>query len=304
MMSKKQQIISAFENLDATMLDVLLNDDQPYQDVPKQLFVSELKKHFNRILNDDYYMKDYKAYKGTCQNCNKGKSGYSFINSKGQSFMSMVFEESEDDFTDIYKCGSFCTENKEIEEGMHGIFFYKDDEVNYISTNENIIEQKRCDAALEELNREIENEGILSKKFYIPWVEKYGDINDISKVFTGEMYSYQVKIKSILFSLDYIAKIPQLESLARKYWEEFIAFPIVSKESIIDWLIRCDKEFQYLKYGFAERPNFRSGYFDDRGLKIDLTELYFYHNISAILNKYFDWIPEECKHEDDAKVPF
>ena len=155
MENKKDLIIKAFEKLDANMLDVLLSDDQPYQDVSKDLFVDELKRYFEDMKTSKYSKFEYKAYKGVCQNCSKGKTGFSFVNSEGHSFMSMIFEETEDDFTDIYKCGSFCTENTEIEEEMTGISFYKDDEVTYVPSAKNILEEKRCESAFSELMREI-----------------------------------------------------------------------------------------------------------------------------------------------------
>lgn len=310
MQTKKQQIIFAFENLDATMLDVLLNDGQPYQDVPKDLFVEELQMYFELIKSDNYSKLDYKAYKGTCQNCNKGKTGYAFVNSEGHSFMSMVFEESDDDFTDIYKCGSFFTEEEIIEE-MTGIYFYKDDEVKYIPTAKNILDEKRCDDAFRELTMEIENEGILSKNFYIPWVVKYEDMDDISQAFTGEIYRYQSKIIPALSILKYIAKDVALENLAKKYWIEFISFPKIDFDCIQDWLIRCDQDLQFLKYGMGQNANFEVGYFEQGGLRIDLKELYYYHNIGVILQKYFDWIPEESsvsnevsELSNDFEMPF
>ncbi|KIA89591.1 hypothetical protein [Kaistella jeonii] len=310
MKNKKNLIIEAFEQLDANMLDVLLNDDQPYQDVPKDMFVDELKRYFSEMKTSNYSKFDYKAYKGVCQNCSKGKTGYSFINSEGHSFMSLVFEESENDYTDIYNCGSFCTEGKEIEEEMTGISFYKDDEVNYIPTAENILEEKRCNSAFAELQREITTEGILSKQFYNPWTEKYGDIDDISRVFTGEIYRYHLKIKYEISTLKFISRILPLENLAKSYWQEFMAFPIVNRELIQDWLIKCDKDLEYLKYGFGDKANFLAGYFEDRNLKIDLQEFYFYHNVAAILSKYFDWIPETdlpietFESEGDFEFPF
>ena len=274
------------------MLDVLLNDDQPYQDVPKDMFVNELKRYFSEMKNSNYSKFDYKAYKGVCQNCSKGKTGYSFANSEGHSFMSLVFEESENDYSDIYNCGSFCTEGKEVEEEMTGISFYKDDEVTYIPSAKNILDEKRCKTAFAELRSEIETEGILSKKFYIPWTEKFGDLDDVSEAFTGESFRYKSKVKKPLHTLKYYSKIVERESLAKKYWIGFLKIPIVTKENIISWLIDCDREFEFLKYGFADTTNFKSGYFEDSGLKIDLQEFYYYQNIAVILNKYFEWIPD------------
>lgn len=310
MENKKELIIKAFEQLDADMLDILLNDDQPYQDVSKELFVSELKRYFSEIKASNYSKLDYKAYKGVCQNCSKGKTGYSFVNSEGHSFMSMVFEESENDYLDIYNCGSFCTEQKEIEEEMTGIFFYKDDEVTYIPTAKNILEVKSCAAAFAELNRQIKEEGILSKNFYRHWTAKYGDLDDISEAFTGESYRYKSEIKKPLSTLKYYTQVVERESLAKKYWLEFMSIPVADLPSLQDWLVRCDKEFEFLRFGFIESANYAAGFFSDRNLKINLREFYYYHNISVILGKYTAWIPiddvvsDECDEYEDFDFPF
>ena len=140
-MTKKQLILKAFEDLDAHMLDVLLNDGQSYQDVHKETFVAELKTYFSDLRNDRDYKTDFKAVQGMCTRCNKGKKGYAFVNSDGESFMSMLFEETEDDFSDIYKCSHFKTIATEIKEEWQGIYFYDDDRADYIPTELNIREQ-------------------------------------------------------------------------------------------------------------------------------------------------------------------
>ena len=53
MSTKKQLIITSFENLDADMLDILLNEGQSYQDVPKDVFVEELRRYFTKIKTDE-----------------------------------------------------------------------------------------------------------------------------------------------------------------------------------------------------------------------------------------------------------
>ena len=140
-MDKKKEIIKAFENLDADMLDILLNDNQSYMDVTKEMFVEELRQYFKRNKSDYKSENYFKAYPGQCTKCNKGKTGYSFINSQNECYMSFLFEENEEDFTDIYKCSSFDTYEKEIENEWGGIFFYDDDNVSYLPTEKNIPEE-------------------------------------------------------------------------------------------------------------------------------------------------------------------
>lgn len=176
------------------MLDVLLNDGQSYQDVHKETFVAELKTYFSDLRNDRDYKTDFKAVQGMCTRCNKGKKGYAFVNSDGESFMSMLFEETEDDFSDIYKCSHFKTIATEIKEEWQGIYFYDDDRADYIPTELNIREQKECDRAVLVLKDEIEKEGILSRDFYIPWIKAYGHLDTLADFFTFKSYRYKNEV--------------------------------------------------------------------------------------------------------------
>ena len=52
-MPKKQQIITAFENLDADALEQLLDDYKTYEDVPKKLFVDRYREYFQNLKDDE-----------------------------------------------------------------------------------------------------------------------------------------------------------------------------------------------------------------------------------------------------------
>ena len=291
-MTKKQLILKAFEDLDAHMLDVLLNDGQSYQDVHKETFVAELKTYFSDLRNDRDYKTDFKAVQGMCTRCNKGKKGYAFVNSDGESFMSMLFEETEDDFSDIYKCSHFKTIATEIKEEWQGIYFYDDDRADYIPTELNIREQKECDRAVLVLKDEIEKEGILSRDFYIPWIKAYGHLDTLADFFTFKSYRYKNEVSFYIGILWPRTDSLKKNDLAQQYWHEFISFPVITRDVIQDWLIRCDYDFPYYKYGFEYQTDFRQGYFDIRGVKINLSEYYYLHSISIILEKYSNWIPQ------------
>lgn len=112
--TKKQQIIKAFENLDADALSNLLDDEKTYQDVPKSLFVERYREYFDGLKEDASVICDFKAYPGKCEGCSKGKTGYSFVNSEGTCFGEFVFVEDEEDFSDIYVCHDFNSSNEDI----------------------------------------------------------------------------------------------------------------------------------------------------------------------------------------------
>jgi len=48
-MQKKKTIIKAITTMNINLLDVLLDDDKPYMDVPKPLFLEQLNLEFNKF---------------------------------------------------------------------------------------------------------------------------------------------------------------------------------------------------------------------------------------------------------------
>ena len=313
-MNKKQLIITAFENLDADMLEVLLNDRQAYQDVHKDIFVEELRRYFTKIKTYEGVDLNFKACKGHCGSCNKEKTGYSFINSENVSMMSLIFDETEDDYTDIYKCGSFSPLDKEIETEWSSISFYEEDKVNYLPTVKNFQDERLSNKAVKEIETEIENEGILSANFCVDWYQNYEKLQNWSEIFNGKTYRYKKEVIDYISKLSFVVSMMKAEKLAYKYWQEFINIPIISEESIKDWLIRCDHDLHYFIYGFPYQSNFKLKYFEEQNIKFDLESVYYIQNLSEILNKYFDWIPipnpitekeqENITFEKDSDYPF
>lgn len=291
MLTKKQLIITAFENLDADMLEVLLNDGQAYQDVPKDIFIKELRRYFTKIKTYEGVDLNFKACKGHCGSCNKEKTGYSFINSENVSMMSLIFDETEDDYTDIYKCGSFSPIDKEIETEWSSISFYEEDKVNYLPTAKNFQDERLSTKAVKEIETEIENEGILSADFCVEWYQNYEKLQNWSEIFNGKTYRYKKEVKDHISKLSFVVSMMKAEKLAYKYWQEFINIPIISEESIKDWLIRCDHDLHNHIYGFPYESDFKHGYFLVDNIKFNLLDVYYIQNLSEVLLKYFDWIP-------------
>ncbi|TXF74974.1 hypothetical protein [Chryseobacterium sp.] len=150
---------------------------------------------------------------------------------------------------------------------------------------------------------EIETEGILSKNFYIPWINTYGHLHTVADIFADKTYRYKNEISGYLWILEPLVQSLKKSDLALEYWKEFIAFPVITREIIQDWLIRCDHHFPYSKYGFDYETDFRQGYFADRGVKINLPEHWYLQNIAVILHNYFVLIPEENSLKQNEELP-
>src|SRR5690606_33368671 len=100
-MNKNQLIIKAFQDLDADMLDLLLDDNQPYQEVSKDIFVTEVRKLFSNFREDENLNCDLKKIPGECDGCNKGQKGFAFVNKDNLALMELLFEEEDGKIIDI-----------------------------------------------------------------------------------------------------------------------------------------------------------------------------------------------------------
>lgn len=290
-LDKKSRIIKAFEELDSDMLDFLLNDNQSYQNVPKNIFMEEITRYFNNIKKNNGNKTDFKAYPGACDYCQKGKKGYSFINSDDECYISLVFDESENDFTDIYNCIGFNTFDKKINNKWTGISFYEEDKVDFIPTEKYLRDVKASNNAVKYFENEIKSKGILSSNFFVEWHDNFKFLCNIPDVFYGKKYRFKEKVNVYLTHISFFVKMIKLEKIAKNYFFEFCSFPTIEESKIKDWLIRCDNELSYYRYGFKYDCNFLEGYFDTGKVKIELNSIYYSQSICCILKKYQNWIP-------------
>ena len=95
-MTKKEAIIKYITEMNADMLDILLDDDKSYMDVPKITFIEKLDKIFDR-LKDQGISNFSRVMKGHCGgNCNNGCGGYTFLTEDNQSLDLIIEEENEE----------------------------------------------------------------------------------------------------------------------------------------------------------------------------------------------------------------
>jgi hypothetical protein len=106
--TRLQAIIYFIAQLDADMLDDLLDDDKTYQDFPKHVFMHKLMNAFEKFEQQQQYK--LKVYKGWCRGCSKGCGGYTFLAENGM-FMDMLFKTSGEEIEDIYECNMLMNEN-------------------------------------------------------------------------------------------------------------------------------------------------------------------------------------------------
>lgn len=93
------------EKMDIEMIDAFLDDDITYQDMEKYLFISKLQLAFISFASfgDTYLL----SVEGMCNNCDKTKSGFTFIGNNSHNYMSIIFDTKDNKIADLYECSDF-----------------------------------------------------------------------------------------------------------------------------------------------------------------------------------------------------
>lgn len=293
------------------MLEVLLNDDQNYSDVSKELFIERYKEFFNRIKEFPETELGFKVYPGECTNCYKGRKGVSLVNTDGECCLSLVFEENEDDYSDICSCSSFKTEGIEVVNTWIAPYFYTDEKYDWKPSYKDYQEMAECDKGVKEIKEEIANEGILSASFYQLWLRTYEKFDTIENIFTDKYYKYYEEVGKFVSAVTCLSDFFEKEKVAKELFLNFSAFNVVTADKVIPWLNECKEIFPYGFYEFDYECNFLQDYIVTRNLKFKLSELYYTHSVHHLMNKYWDLIlPEEdssnedFEYEDDETLPF
>lgn len=292
-MTKNQLIIKAFQDLDADMLDLLLDGNQPYQEVSKDIFVTEVRKLFSNFREDENLNCDLKKIPGECDGCNKGQKGFAFVNKDNLALMELLFEEEDGKITDICPCSSFKTEGNEYDRTYRKFSFYEEDKRKFKPSYRYYQDVALAERGIKEIEEEIANEGILSASFCLSWFDKYSQFDNISEMFTGKSFKFKKSIQKYINVLRTYVEMVEKDELARTFLIEFFNFEMIDKNTIAHWLIRCNKEFDFYKFGLELKLDFRSETYKSGNFVFDSKPFYHTQNIGYLLNVFLQWILEE-----------
>ncbi len=104
--SNQVQAIQHFiEKMDIEMIDAFLDNDKTYQDFKKNLFINKLQQAFAKFadLGDTQLF----SVQGNCNNCDKTKTGFTFIGNNSNNYMSIIFDTADSKINDLYECSDF-----------------------------------------------------------------------------------------------------------------------------------------------------------------------------------------------------
>lgn len=111
--SNQVQAIKHFiKEMDIEMVDAFLDDDKTYQDFQKYLFISKLQHVFEKFadLGDTHLL----AIDGSCNYCDKTKTGFTFIGNYSNNYMHIIFDNAGGKINDLYECSDFKNKNSKL----------------------------------------------------------------------------------------------------------------------------------------------------------------------------------------------
>lgn len=113
--TQSEAVIYYIQEMDLEMLELILDKDKTYQEVPKATFMESLEKVFNVFK----YNKNTKlvGHPGFCNSdiCpNACKGGYSFVGNHSKHRIDLIMEVNKGNVMDIYQCHELKVFNKEI----------------------------------------------------------------------------------------------------------------------------------------------------------------------------------------------
>lgn len=304
--TKKQLILQSFEKMDINMLHVLLNDDITFQDASKETFLSKLEVVFSKLKAEGDSC--LQLHKGFCKSdaCdNKGCKGFSFIGNKSNYYIDLIFTETEDDFTDIYYCHEFQTDDRSVEkECSVPIEIKKDETQGFVPTIDFLLVSQKCKTACDELL--VLNKVPIGSEVYLKWLQKHQSLNDSLDFWYAIKYVELCIFNSLHRELTELRGFLAFSSEAKQAVEEFETINKNDEINLLKWLV--DNEglssnfilFLYEEIDFEYHKN--SEFFQINGLKIRTDDFahiakfkfYFDEHYWGMLEKYSVFTDEEA----------
>jgi hypothetical protein len=99
-----------FSKFDINGLVNILSNQNNYDGISKQEYLELIEKHFVSLKGNG--IRFLKAIPGVCDGCEKGCSGFTFLDEKGGFFMDFMFKIKDSEIVDLMEC---CNLKNDIE---------------------------------------------------------------------------------------------------------------------------------------------------------------------------------------------
>ena len=247
-MTKKEAIIKAITKMDINLLDVVLDDNKSYMDVPKGLFLEKLEMEFQTLKKQGITNFD-KVYKGTCNQCYKGCAGFTFL-TKNLDYLDLLFLEKDNEIVDIFRCSDLSnTEEIKKEKGIY-LSFNEDEKTDYIPSSNILRKQKKTQTAEREFEK-FNNTTIVLDTLLI-WFEKatkaYNNLHLREAIYYNCFKSFNSKYNTV-WGASFLKTHHQI---AKKAIEEFNSVERSTSEEYMVWLTKYQDNYVRLSASYNE----------------------------------------------------
>jgi len=256
-MSKIETVIKAIENMDIDLLDLVLDTNKSYMDVPKEMFLSKLSSEFGKLKNRGI-TEFNKVSKGNCQKCYEHYSGFTF-STKDNDYLDLLFLEKENDIADIIQCTELKNEQKFSKEKNIFLYFKKDNRITHKPTSTLLFQQVEIEKAELEF-KEFENQIIDLETLEI-WSNKWTELFNSVRYKILD-YSFVPSFISTYSSTQEILSLKKGKKLAEKALTELASFEIFEHRKLINWLLKYKENevfnasTSYIKTDNLDKTNF------------------------------------------------
>lgn len=284
MTNLKTQIITAFEDLDAGLLEILLSEDLLYQQMTKKEFVNGFKNYFNEVRERD--STPFKAYVAKSDKQDDNSKGYSFVNRFGVCYLSLIFMQIDEEILNIYQHWHLTPIDIEVKSSYDMQIFYLDQKYDYIENEDKKLLKKMYQKAVDKITYPLAEDGFLKKNYYTEWFTEYYSYFDFDAFRNGQIYSFQKQFYELFWSIENIIAYSEKEEEAHRLLQDFLSIPVVTKDFIKEWISQVDNAFPIAIAGFNFVINYRQKIFYCNDLIFDFEDLFYAQNVAYIRNFY------------------
>jgi hypothetical protein len=241
MQSKKSLIIKAFSEMNISLLEVLLDDNNTYQNATKETFLEKLNVVFEQFKQSGDTTLLLFAGKCNGKSCDSYKhKGYSFVGNHSHSFIDFIFDETEIDFKDIYHCCDM--KAKEVDIKKKSKFYIEvrlDEKAKYSPSPSKAKVFQKCKDAYNEIVKS--KHQIITNEILISWLERnrslYNHIEDNSNGFLILVYRSVDNFRNLYISIESRIKYIESQLPAYKALEEYKNLDVSLEPIILKWLV-------------------------------------------------------------------
>jgi hypothetical protein len=288
--SKKELILESFQKMDSNMLDLVLDDSKTYQDANKEVFIEKLIEAFNKFKEggDTCLI----PYKGICTftDCtNKGCKGYSFVGNSTKNHLDLIFEETDDNYNDIYHCNRFETNDKSIERDiLLDIKISIDEKADFKPSIEFLTNSQKLKLAYEELHQY--KDITIDKTIYIPWLEKHDGLYKSLSSLTCSSSALD-KFNELYQGITELNNYLQNNDLAVESLIEFEKINKSDERYLLIWLTKNENLGNDITllffYEIDLEYSANSGNFNFQFLKINILDFVNLNKFKFLFDKYY-----------------